>query len=779
LYLENLEERTVLSVDLSLGFTGMDFPSVNSTGNNGSAPPDTIAAAGPDHIVELVNTDISIYTKTGSKLQEQDLLDFFAPVSPTTFLTDPVVSFDEQLGTNGRFVVGVLEITDPLFFSDCHLLYAVSDSSDPTQDTNGDGRAFSEMHRIDVETSGGLFGSFMDFPRFGWNADVHAFTGNMFAYNFLTGSFDFTGVQVVSIDKSTVADANPATFAYSRITGGTVHGTLAPATMHGSAPGDPMWMVEEASTDVTNRNQLRVLRFTNLLSGSPIVDQFLVNVDPYTADPITGTPPATQPGSSDKIQTNDARILNAEWRNNRLVAAQTVGLAGDAVAHARWYELSTAGAAPTLTSQQTLDPGPGIFTYFPAVAIAPSGDVGMSYMQSSNSEYMSMYVTARGVSEATMQPAVLAKGGEATYTGLIGSETSPFRAGDFSGISVDPVDGTFWAANEYAGLFDPQPAANWATWIAHFSLAGSPPPNQPPTANAGGGYSGTEDVAISFDASGSSDPDGDPLTYTWNFGDGTTLTTSSPLAAHTYRWGGNFNVSLTVSDGKGGTASAITSASVTEVNDAPVANAGGPYGGRKGQAIAFNASGSSDFDNIDGSATNNQTLTYTWTFGDGSASVTTASTTVTHTYATTGTFSVTLTVSDGLANSTATTTAMINKTSGKGGGGPASSNSVAKLVTLLNNVVSPSPAAQLQRLQQAIAAGTADPNLPDVAASLRSLAAAQDAFFTLVHSSGHQQAESPANVDQSLFQPVDEALLTDLAASLGSPSARAGKRLAF
>jgi PKD repeat protein len=659
------------------------------------------------------------------------------------------------------------------------LLYAVSDSSDPTQDTNGDGLAFSEMHRFDVETSGGLFGSFLDFPRFGWNADVHAFTGNMFAYDFLTGAFDFTGVQVISIDKSTVADANPNTFAYSRVTGGTVHATLAPATMHGSAPGDPMWMVEEATTDVTNRNQLRVLKFTNLLSGTPIVDQYLVNVDAYTADPFAGTPPATQPGTSDRIQTNDGRILNAEWRNNRLVAAQTVGRAGDTEAHARWYELSTAGTAPTLTSQQTLDPGPGIHTYFPAVAIAPSGDVGMSYMESSSSEYMSMYITARGASEAAMQPAVLAKSGEATYTGLIGAESSPFRAGDFSGISVDPVDGTFWAANEYAGLFDPQPSANWATWIAHFSLAGSTTTNQPPTAGAGGSYSGTEDVAISFDASGSSDPDGDPLTYTWNFGDGTTLTTTSPLAPHTYRWGDTFNVSLTVSDGKGGTASTNTTASVTEVNDAPVANAGGPYSGRKGQAITFNASGSSDFDNSDGTTANNQTLTYTWNFGDGSAPVATTGATVTHTYATTGTFNVTLTVSDGIATSTATTTAKITKAGGKGGGGPASSSTVAKFVTLLNNVISPSPAAQLQRLQQAIAAGTVDPTSPDVSATLRSLSAAQDAFFTLVHSSGHQHVEPSADADQSLFQPVDETLLTDLAASLGSISTKAGKRLAF
>ncbi len=183
LHLEPLEDRTLPSVTPLSGWAGLDFPSSDSTLNNGAAPPDTIVAAGPNHIVEAVNTDLAIYNKTtGAKLFQQDLYDFFAPAQPgSTFLSDPTVSFDQQLGTSGRFVVAVLEITDTLFFSDSYMLYAVSDSSDPTVDTNGDGRAFSEMHSFQVEdTNGGLFGSFLDFPRFGWNADAEVFTGNMF-----------------------------------------------------------------------------------------------------------------------------------------------------------------------------------------------------------------------------------------------------------------------------------------------------------------------------------------------------------------------------------------------------------------------------------------------------------------------------------------------------------------------------------------------------------------------------------------------------------------------
>jgi hypothetical protein len=65
-------------------------------------------------------------------------------------------------------------------------------------------------------------------------------------------------------------------------------------------------------------------------------------------------------------------------------------------------------------------------------------------------------------------------------------------------------------------------------------------------------------TAVTFTASGS-DPNGDALSYSWNFGDGTTGSGAS--VSHVFNAAGTFNVVVTASDGKGGSATASGSVS--------------------------------------------------------------------------------------------------------------------------------------------------------------------------------------------------------------------------
>ena len=68
--------------------------------------------------------------------------------------------------------------------------------------------------------------------------------------------------------------------------------------------------------------------------------------------------------------------------------------------------------------------------------------------------------------------------------------------------------------------------------------------NQAPVAAFG---ESCDELACSFDAAGSSDPEGDTLSYAWDFGDGETGTGVSP--AHSYSASGTYTATLTVSDG--------------------------------------------------------------------------------------------------------------------------------------------------------------------------------------------------------------------------------------
>ena len=101
--------------------------------------------------------------------------------------------------------------------------------------------------------------------------------------------------------------------------------------------------------------------------------------------------------------------------------------------------------------------------------------------------------------------------------------------------------------------------------------------NRQPTAVVSANPSnGLQPLDVTFSSAGSSDPDGDPLTFAWNFGDGTPGATG-PTALHRYNNAGTFTATLTASDGKGGTGAAqvtitVGSSAPTMTITSPAAN---------------------------------------------------------------------------------------------------------------------------------------------------------------------------------------------------------------
>ncbi|MBA6316357.1 PKD domain-containing protein [Cellulophaga baltica] len=176
---------------------------------------------------------------------------------------------------------------------------------------------------------------------------------------------------------------------------------------------------------------------------------------------------------------------------------------------------------------------------------------------------------------------------------------------------------------------------------ATITITVNTPANQAPTAVASSDVtSGEASLAVQFTGDTSSDPDaGDILTYTWDFGDGTTATTANP--SHTFTTAGTYDVKLTVTDN--GTPS-LSSSEVTltitvtaPANQAPTAVASSDVtSGEASLAVQFTGDTSSDPDTGD-------ILTYAWDFGDGSTATTANPS---HTFTTAGTYDVTLTVTD-------------------------------------------------------------------------------------------------------------------------------------
>jgi cytochrome c len=78
--------------------------------------------------------------------------------------------------------------------------------------------------------------------------------------------------------------------------------------------------------------------------------------------------------------------------------------------------------------------------------------------------------------------------------------------------------------------------------------------------------SGNAPLNVQFSSAGTTDPDGDTLSYQWTFGDGATSTAASP--SHTYTANGNYTAQLKVTDSTGRTA--FANVQITVGNTAPV-----------------------------------------------------------------------------------------------------------------------------------------------------------------------------------------------------------------
>lgn len=176
-----------------------------------------------------------------------------------------------------------------------------------------------------------------------------------------------------------------------------------------------------------------------------------------------------------------------------------------------------------------------------------------------------------------------------------------------------------------------------ATARHSYAVTAQPKLNVAPVAQISAtALSGLPGLTVTFDASGSYDPDGSIVSYEWHIGGRWDYI--GPVITHTFEETGSFSVFLTVYDDKGypGTKSVSVLVYSGDYNLPPNAQfTATPYRGEAPLVVEFDASASFDYDG--------SIVSYDWDFGDGAVG---GGVRATHTYEAAGEYSVTLTVTD-------------------------------------------------------------------------------------------------------------------------------------
>jgi hypothetical protein len=403
-------------VQASLSFEGIDFLGSSC----GCLPPDTGASVGNGFVVETVNVQLRVFDKiTGAVLLDLPLASLFGASTGG----DPYVVYDDVAD---RWYVSAFNSNNSGLF------LAVSVDANPMD-------GFLPTYPL----SG--VGGHPDFEKMGFNKDAIFLSYNDFG----SGG---GGATIAAIDK---AAALSGSLIYYVSNPQFQFRAMPPAQMHGDTTGGVEWFVSTDGTD-SGGNTIRVTRMQNYLSSSPTFD--------YTSLPVTQYLQASyaqQPGGTVDVSPNTT-MTQVQYRNGHLVTAMASGQVTDGFFYPKglYYEIDVSGGTPTLLRQGQIDPGEGVAVQMPSVDEDARGNLGLTWMESSASEFLSMWVGSVD-RDGVLAASVAAPGG--------GFFFASSRIGDYSTLVTDPADGaTFWAANEYIGSDGDTDI--WRTHITSFPL---------------------------------------------------------------------------------------------------------------------------------------------------------------------------------------------------------------------------------------------------------------------------------------------------------------------
>ncbi len=453
-----VRQQTMLgfSPQLGLNFEGLGDGQYNFWVEY--VPPDTNGAVGETQYVQWVNTYFAVFDKGSGALVAgptpgNTLWSGFGGGCEIDNDGDPIVLYDKLAN---RWVMGQFSVSTSPYLQ----CIAVSLSADAT----------GQWYRYSFQYS-----YFDDYPKMGVWPDAYYETFNMFEDD------DFVGADACAYDRTAMLNGQAATQVCFQ-QGPTVGGLL-PADVDGTTPppsGSPNYMMTYGA------NTLELYRFHvdfDNPSNSTFTGPTVIAVAAFNPLCDGGSDCVPQLGASQQLDSLADRLMyRLAYRNFGTHESLVVNHAvtANSASGIRWYEIQSPATTPVVAQQGTYAPDSN-YRWMGSIAMDHIGDIAVGYSVSSAGMYPSIAFAGRMPSD----PAGDLEAETTIFTGS-GAQMNSDRWGDYSGMTVDPVDDcTFWYTQEYLpanGTF------NWHTRIANFKFPGC----------SSGGYIGFFPTTLNF-----------------------------------------------------------------------------------------------------------------------------------------------------------------------------------------------------------------------------------------------------------------------------------------
>jgi hypothetical protein len=448
--------------------TTLTFEGVGNV--NGVLPPDTVGGVGPNHYVQAVNLAFAIYNKSGTKLYGpaniNTLFSGFSGPCATTNDGDPIVLYDHLAD---RWLISQFALPNYPFgpFYQC---IAVSQTPDPT----------GAWYRYGFQISNNKLN---DYPKFAVWPDGYYMSVNQF--NQASLSWGGAGAVVFERDKMLLGQPARAVYFDLYSTDPNLGGML-PSDLDGPAPpaGTPNYFAQiDDNAWGYPADQMEIWKFQtnwNQPTSSTFTLARILSTASFDANMCGGSRNCIpQPGGTKVDAIADRLMFRLQYRNfgthQTMVTNHTVDVNGADLAGIRWYELRDTGAGWNIYQQGTYSPD-STNRWMGSIAMDSSGHIALGYSASSTSVSPSIRYTGRLASDPLGQMTL----GEGSVVAGAGYQThSSGRWGDYSAMTVDENDCSFWYTQEY---YNGVSSASWRTRVGSFQISacGSPPPPPPP-----------------------------------------------------------------------------------------------------------------------------------------------------------------------------------------------------------------------------------------------------------------------------------------------------------